>query len=116
MAEERERLIREAFQLERDFFYREFRKHHWNLPEIVTRCPDPALRERLLWGFWNQDAEKRYPEYRAAVAGLTMAELANERARWLEKLNGTGPGRHFETPTETSRRRPANDNGRGLER
>ncbi len=116
VADEREGLIRQAFELERDFFYAEFRRHHWNLPDIVATCPDPAFRERMLQGFWNQDAEKRFPEYRAAVAGLTTAELAAERDRWIEKLKGTSAGRLPGMPRETSRKRPANDNKKGLDR
>src|SRR5947209_20010384 len=88
MSDERERLIREVFEGERDFFYLRFRQNHWNEPEIVAACPDPATREALLRGFWNQDAEGRYPEYRETVAGLSLAELEAERDRWAAKLNG----------------------------
>jgi hypothetical protein len=44
MSAEREKLVRENFELERDFHYWEFRQHHWNQAEIVAKLPDPAQR------------------------------------------------------------------------
>jgi hypothetical protein len=41
MAIDREKQIRECFEHERDFHYRRFRTHHWNMPEMVAACPDP---------------------------------------------------------------------------
>ena len=75
MSLEREKLIRQAFELERDNHYPAFRRNHWDVPEIVAACPDLKLREKVLRAFWNQDAEERYEEYRASVAGLDEVQL-----------------------------------------
>jgi hypothetical protein len=112
----REKLVREAFELERDFHFWEFRHRHWNNAEIVATCPDPKEREEVLRGFWNRDAEGRYAEYRAAVAGLSVAELEAEREQWLDRLSCLSPRQYLEILAETSSRGPANDNERGPER
>lgn len=85
---ERQQVTREAFELERDVFYRKFRAWHFNVPEIVEACPDPGMRERMLKGFWNQDAEKRFAEYQAATAAMTLAELAAHRDHLKAELVG----------------------------
>jgi hypothetical protein len=85
---EREQLTREAFELERDVFYRRFRDWHFDMPEIVEACPDPAMRERMLKGFWNQDAEKRFAEYQEATAAMSHAELAAHRDYLRAQLVG----------------------------
>lgn len=115
MADERERLVREAFELERDFHYWQFRQHHWDNAEVVATCPDPEEREEMLRGFWNQDAEKRFPEYRAAVAGLSREELESEKEQWLDRLSLLSEREYREILAEAAGREPANDNARGLE-
>ena len=115
MANRRDHLIRECFEHERDFHYVKFREHHWDLAEIAAACPDPGLREKMLRGFWNQDAEKRYPEYRAAVARMSSAELENEREQWIEKLDCLGMLEYRKRLAEAARA-PANDNNRGIDR
>jgi hypothetical protein len=93
-----------------------FRKHHWNSPEIVAACPDEGLREKMLRGFWHQDAEKRYPEYKAAVAHMSVSELQRERENWMEKLDGIGMLEYRRMLAEAAGRQPANDNEKGRER
>ena len=117
MSEAREKLIRESFELERDFFYRDFRLRHWDVPEVAAACPEEAAREKMLRGFWNQDAEKRYPEYRASVAGLSTAQLTAHRDELAELPAGGVPVEYRETLREASGRGgPANDNERRVER
>jgi hypothetical protein len=116
MASAKEKLIREVFEYDRDIAYREFRTHHWNLPEIVNACPDPAVREAMLRGFWNQDAEKRYPEFREKVAGISMDRLLNVRAELIGQLNAIGLMEWRNTLHHAAARTPANDNERGPER
>jgi hypothetical protein len=115
MANRREYLIRETFELERDYHYTKFRAHHWDDPRIVEKCPEPALREKMLRGFWNQDAETRYPEYRKAVAKLSTAELETTREQWIETLDAIGCLQWREACAEAAQR-AANDNGKGHER
>jgi hypothetical protein len=115
MASHRENLIRENFEHERDFNYVMFREYQWNLQEIVEKVPDEGQREKMLRGFWNQDAEKRYPEYRAAVAGLSTSELENEREQWIEKLDHLGMLEYRKKIAEAARV-PANENERGIDR
>jgi hypothetical protein len=116
VSDAREKLLRETFELERDFNYWAFRHHHWDHPEVVATCPDPQQREAVLRGFWNQDAEKRFPEYRAAVAGLSLEELETEKEQWLDRLSLLSPRQYQEVLAEASCRAPANDNDIGLER
>jgi len=115
VSDEREKLIRETFQLERDFHYWQFRQHHWDNAEVVATCPDPEEREEILRGFWNQDAEKRFSEYRAAVTGLSMEELESEKEQWLDRLSLLSEREYKEILAEGIGREPANDNARGLE-
>jgi len=116
MANDREKLIRELFEHERDFHYRGFRKHHWNDPEIVKAAPNYEAREKALRGFWNQEAEGRFQEYRSVVAGLSMAELRSEREQWSEKLNCIGLLEYREMLAEASAGRAVNDNERNIDR
>jgi hypothetical protein len=117
MSEARERLIRESFELERDFFYRDFRERHWNVPEVAAACPEEEARETMLRRFWKQDAEKRYPEYRASVAGLSTAQLTAHRDELAELLAGGAAGEYREMLREASGRGvPANDNERRVDR
>lgn len=116
MPDIREWLIRQNFEHERDYHYVMFRKHHWNSPEIVAACPDEGLREKMLRGFWNQDAEKRFTEYKAAVAHMSVSELQTERENWMEKLDCLGMLEYRRTLAEAASRQPANDNEKGRER
>lgn len=116
MSAEREKLIRQNFELERDFHYQEFRQHHWNNAELVATCPDAAEREEALRGFWNQDTEKRFPEYRTTVSGLSMAELEMEKEQWLDRLSCVSTEQYRQILTEAAGRAPANDNEKGWER
>jgi len=111
----REKLMRECFELERDFNYWEFRQHHWHHPEIVATCPLPEEREEALRGFWNQDAEKRFPEYQQAVAGLSLEELEAEKEQWLDRLSVLSVQEYQEILGEASLPTPANDNSRGID-
>ena len=116
VAAERERLIRENFELERDFHYWQFRQEHWNQAEIVARLPDPAAREEVLRSFWQQDAEKRFPEYRAAVAGMSLEGLEREKEQWLDRLSCVSTKQYREMLAEATVREPVNDNEKGIER
>jgi len=112
----REKLIRECFELERDFHYWQFRQHHWNQAEIVARLPDPAEREEALRSFWHHDADKRFPEYRAAVSGLSMEELETEKEQWLDRLSCVSTKQYQEILAEVATPAPANDNEKGRKR
>lgn len=116
MSDTREWLIRQNFEHERDYHYVMFRKHHWDDPEIIKEVPDEKLREKMLRGFWNQDAEKHFPEYRAAVAGLTIAELQREREEWIEKLDCLGMMEYRQILADAASRQVANDNKKEIER
>lgn len=115
MPDERETLTRETFQLERDFHYWQFRQQHWDNAEVVATCPNPTEREEMLRGFWNQDAEKRYPEYRAAVSGLGLTELEAEREQWLDRLSLLSEREYKDILAETAAKTPANDNAKTAE-
>lgn len=42
---DRDWLVRKTFELDRDLAYRTFRRLHFDLPEVVRACPEPAVRE-----------------------------------------------------------------------
>jgi hypothetical protein len=115
MASAKEQLIREIFEHDRDIAYREFRRLHWNIPDIVKSCPAPAVREEVLRGFWIEDAEKRFPEYREKVAGMSMDRLLDLRADLIEQSNAIGLMEWREALGESARY-AANDNEKGRER
>jgi hypothetical protein len=108
-------LVRQNFEHERDFHYVKFREHHWNQAEVAATLPDPREREAALRAFWNQDAEKRFAEYQAAVAGRSISVLQTEREQWIEKLDCLGMLEYRKTLADASRR-PANDNDKGIDR
>jgi hypothetical protein len=83
---DREKLIRETFELDRDVAFRTFRRLYIENPEIVQACPDPAVREKMLRGFRNQDAEKRYPEYREKSEMLSTEALIEVRDELKEVI------------------------------
>jgi hypothetical protein len=116
VSEVRGKLIRENFELERDFHYWEFRQAHWNQAEIVATLPDLAEREGVLRDFWQRAAEKRFPEYRAAVASSSQGELEAEKEQWLDRLGCLSTKQYQEILAEAAGRAPANDNQKELER
>jgi hypothetical protein len=115
MSKMKDDLIREVFEMERDIAYRSFRKFHWNLPEIVGACPNPAVREEMLRGFWNRDAEKHFPQFYSKVAGMNFNRLLDLRADLVEQADAIACLEYRELLAEAAIR-PANDNERELER
>lgn len=112
---DRERLTRETFELDRDIAFHTFRRLYIEKPEIVAACPDPALREQMLQGYWNQDAEKRYPEFQQNTAGMSTEELGTLKTRLSRNLAALRlqqilhePSRHQQEPTK------ARDRGREM--
>jgi hypothetical protein len=83
---DRERLTRETFELDRDIAFHTFRRLYIENPEIVAACPDHALREEMLRGYWNQDAEKRYPEFQQNTAGMSTEELGVLKTKLTKNL------------------------------
>jgi hypothetical protein len=116
MSHAREKLIRECFELERDFNYWQFRQEHWNHAEIVATLPDETERETMLRNFWERDAEKRFPEYRAAVVSLSLAELEGEKEQWLDRLSCLSEREYKEILAVAAGRTAVNDNEKGRER
>jgi len=115
MPDDRDKLIRECFEHERDLHYQRFRLYHWNEPEIVARCPNPAEREAHLRGFWNHDAEKRFPEYREASKDISMSALLDLRGDLVEHLDALGCLEWRQALAERARV-PVNDNEKGVDR
>jgi hypothetical protein len=83
---DREKLTRETFELDRDIAFHTFRRLYIENPEIVAACPDHALREQMLRGYWNQDAEMRYPEFQHNTAGMSTEELGALKTRLSSNL------------------------------
>jgi hypothetical protein len=109
----REWLVRHNFEHERDYHFVKFRKRHWNHAEVVAMLPDPLEREAALRAFWIQDAEKRFAEYQAAVAGVSISELQIEQEQWIERLDCLGMLEYLKALAEAVHH-PANDNDAGL--
>jgi hypothetical protein len=115
MGDVRERLIRECFEHERDLEYPRFRQFHFGDPEVVRACPDPGLRERMLRGFWEQDAEKHYAGYCDKLAGMSTERLLDLRADLADRLDYLGLLEYREARRIAGGRSAANDNERGRE-
>jgi hypothetical protein len=113
MADSRETLVRKAFEAERNYHYQLFRQQKWELAEVVAILPDPAEREEVLLGYWNLRGEELYPQYRASVAHLSMAELRAEGEKWQDAIAGA---KEYREMLAEAASRPANDNERGIER
>ena len=110
MSSKREELVRECFNLKRDFNYWPFRRAHWQQVEMVATFPNPAEREKVLWDFWECDAEKRFAEYRTAVADLSLVELEAEKEQWIDRLSLVSEREYQSIVAEAASRTPANDN------
>jgi hypothetical protein len=105
--EARDRLVRETFELDRDIAFFTFRRLYIEKPEIVQACPDPQVREKMLRGFWNQDAEPRFAEFQGNVSHMSVEQLQTLKAGWLDELHALqiqqivgGDCRMEETPHE----------------
>ena len=72
--------------------------------------------ETVLRNCWNEMGEKRYPEYRASVAGLNMTELEMEKEQWLDRLGCLSLKEYQGILAEAAGLTPVNDNEWELER
>jgi hypothetical protein len=115
LGEEKDKLIRRIFEHDRDIAFRQFRQHHWDDPEIVSMCPDPAMREGALRGFWNHDAEKHFPEFHAHMSKLGIWPLEQLEKDLCVKLRGIEREEWHQYLGEISLR-AVNDNNKERER
>lgn len=77
--DDRERLIRETWALNRDIGYAKFRSEFFTDDAVMKKWPDPAVRERELRDFWNEDAHTHYPQYHENTAKMSDERLMGYR-------------------------------------
>jgi hypothetical protein len=60
---DRDDLIRETYRLNHELGYIGFRHQYFNDPDAIKEWPDPAIRERELRSFWDNEHEGRFASY-----------------------------------------------------
>jgi hypothetical protein len=80
--DDREILITETWLLNREIGYLKFRSEFFTDAAAMNKWPDPAVRERELRDFWNEEANADYPKYRddPAVRERELRDFWNEDA------------------------------------
>jgi hypothetical protein len=77
MTNDRDKLIRECFQRNREIGYRWFRGKYFTDAEAIAEWPDPRVREQELRKVWDQLSAKSFPAYAQSWASRSLAELEN---------------------------------------
>jgi hypothetical protein len=86
LAERREELIRETFELSREIGYAHFRAENFDRPDSALVRLNPQEREAFLRQWWDGARERMYESYREQVAGLSNEELDRNRAEYKVTL------------------------------
>jgi hypothetical protein len=60
---ERDALLRETYRLNHELGYIGFRHQYLNDPDAIKEWPDPAVRERELRKFWDNEQKDSFPSY-----------------------------------------------------
>jgi hypothetical protein len=77
--DDREILITETWLLNREIGYVKFRAEFFTDAAAMNKWPDPAVRERGLRDFWNEEANADYPKYRDDAANMSDERLIGYR-------------------------------------
>jgi hypothetical protein len=86
LAERREELIRETFELSREIGYAHFRAENFDRHDPALVRLNPQEREAFLRQWWDGARERMYESYREQVAGLSNEELDRNRAEYKVTL------------------------------
>ena len=81
MSKEKERLIREAFEIAREMGSRGFVAKWMADAEAILKWPDPAVRAREMQAFWDKQWKASYPACVKGARKLSLAELTAYRSR-----------------------------------
>jgi hypothetical protein len=114
---DREALLRETHQLNRELGYAGFRAQYFNDPDAIEEWPDPATRERELRAFWDGKAEQAYPSYREQFADVSTDDLATLRDHLRATLSESSldPADYYNRATEVGRRARSQQRAASLE-
>ncbi len=78
---DKEKLIREAFELWTQIGYGKFHAEYFNDPETIRREPNPVLRSQQLRNEWQRLSEPYFEDFRAEKAPLSIGELSAQVER-----------------------------------
>lgn len=107
LAERREELIQETFELSREIGYAHFRAENFNRPDPALVRLGSEARQTFLREWWDGARERMYQSYREQVAGLSYEELARNREAYKEAMAADGgTGSSEKTPAPSSAERP----------
>jgi hypothetical protein len=114
---DREALLRETHQLNRELGYAGFRSQYFNDPDAIEEWPDPATRERELRAFWDGRAEQAYPSYREQFADVSTDDLADMRDHLRATLadGSLDPADYYNRASEAGRRVRSREDAAALE-
>jgi hypothetical protein len=115
---DREALLRETHQLNRELGYPGFRLEYFNDPDAIKEWPDPATRERELRAFWDGKAEEAFPSYRDTFADVRTDDLADMRDHLRATLSESSvdPADFYNRVSEAGRRARSREDAAALER
>jgi hypothetical protein len=89
---DRDDLIRETYRLNHELGYIGFRHQYFNDPDAIKEWPDPAIRERELRSFWDNEHEGRFASYREDFAKDSVEVLTAYRDHLRGLLAGDRDG------------------------
>jgi hypothetical protein len=84
--DDREILLTETWLLGREIGYVTFRAEFFTDAAVMQKWPDPAVRERELRDFWDDDAHAHYPHDREDAAKMTSERLTGYRDQLQDAL------------------------------
>jgi len=76
---DRDALLRETYRLNRELGYIGFRHQYFNDPDAIKEWPDPAVRERDLWNYWNNEGVGDFASYYTSHANESVKALTAYR-------------------------------------
>ncbi len=112
---ERDAILRETYRLNHEIGYIGFRDQYLNDPDVVKEWPDPAVRERELRKFWDNEQEGRFASYREDFAGDSVQVLTAYRDSLRGLLAGDINGQiaYYNQASERGRSIRLQDDGLG---
>ncbi len=76
---DRDALLRETYRLNHELGYIGFRHQYFNDPDAIKEWPDPALRERELRNFWDNEGGGDFASYYKSHANESVKALTAYR-------------------------------------
>ena len=97
---ERDMLILEAWLLNRDIGSLKFRGELFTDAAAMNKWPEPAVRERALREFWNDDANSHFPAFREKTGEMSDEQLLGYRDQLQGALASRRQNSRLPSPSE----------------